>query len=262
MAINWQEEFAKANQAYQQAVSAAAQPLDHAAYYNQAYAGLANTYNEAQSYYNTAKQNEINALNAQRDASMKQYGAQLQSGQRQNYVTSMMTEKANPQLLASLGLTGGAAEKLRAKQARDYADSRMATQAQYSQNVSDLMNAHTQSAAEIESNYAKQQMELQRQRQAEAREEARYLYNTAEDARRYAIDSAFRDYELATGNTQWQAGYDLSRQQYQTGVDQWNQQFQQSNAQWQAEQARSQDQFNQQMALQREQFDWQKRYGR
>lgn len=255
MAVNWQEEFTKANQAYRQAAAQAAQPLDMNSYYNQAYEGLAGSYGQALDYYGQARQTQLDALAAARDAGLKQYDQQLSAAQGQNYAARMAADRANPQMLASMGLTGGAAEKLKAKQAADYAASRSATQAAYNRNVAGLMSDQQAQQAAIEAQYAQQRMQAQQQWQADAREESRYLWGQAEDARRYAADSAFRDYEAAVGNTQWQAGYDLDLQKYLTGVDQWHQQYFEGNRQWQAAYDQKQSQYNQDYAFEREKYE-------
>lgn len=143
-------------------------------YYDNALARINAAYDSASQSYGDIYNRGMGALNDSYKAQQDKLGKQANDSLRDAYVNRMMAEKALPQKLAALGISGGASETslsdivnrentARANINRGWNDNLADLAANYSTNANNLFNAYQQQMANLANNRASalNQLEMQ-----------------------------------------------------------------------------------------------------
>lgn len=161
-------------------------------------------YNNYINQYTTQATNLANQqVNARNQAASK--------AQNQNYINYMMAQKAMPEQMARMGLSGGASESALLRQNLNYQNLRGNTEAQRASEVATI----NQNLANSINNY---RMEQNRALDTELANNRNTLYERQTAAKQQAWENKFRQAEAARAKAEADRGYNLELKKFKHTV--------------------------------------------
>lgn len=146
-----------------------------------------------------AYNNQVSALDAQRNATEKKLTDTRDESLRQAYITKMQSQRDMPSLMAAQGLGGGATETSIANMLRSYQSGRNAANKQYSGDLTTLEANYATNKNTLGSDLNTKLADLQAAKRAEALSLAQFAYQAAKaeeeaEAERQRQAAAARSY--------------------------------------------------------------------
>lgn len=134
-----------------------------------------------------------------------------QKAQNQNYINYMMAQRAMPEQMARLGLSGGATESSMLRQNLNYQNLRGNTEAQRAAEVGSINQ-------NLANNLANYRMEQNRALQNELANNRNVLYERRTAAQQQAWENKFRQAEAARAKAEADRGYKLELRKFKETV--------------------------------------------
>lgn len=163
-----------------------------------------------------AYNNQVSALDAQRNATEKKLTDTRDESLRQAYITKMQSQRDMPSLMAAQGLGGGATETSVANILRSYQSGRNAANKQYSGDLTTLETNHATNKNTLGSDLNTKLADLQAAKRVEALSLAQFAYQAAKaeeeaEAERQRQAAASRSYSSGGSRTSPSASSNTSR---------------------------------------------------
>ena len=163
-----------------------------------------------------AYNNQVSALDAQRNATEKKLTDTRDESLRQAYITKMQSQRDMPSLMAAQGLGGGATETSIANMLRSYQSGRNAANKQYSGDLTTLEANYATNKNTLGSDLNTKLADLQAAKRAEALSLAQLAYQAAKaeeeaEAERQRQAAASRSYSSGGSRTSSSANSNTSQ---------------------------------------------------
>jgi hypothetical protein len=144
--------------------------------YTQYYNKILPDYEKQAEYYRKANQQQIDALQASRDAGVKSLDQSRQQALGNAYINRRLAETRMPAMLGAVNQNGGAAESTLSDIYRTQQNANNATNRQYSTDLNALDLEHMNKKASLGSAYQQQLAELEARKREDAFNRASFAY--------------------------------------------------------------------------------------